>query len=70
MYKLMVSWDCGSSYGCDMKSNRVEDFNARIIELDDKMLRWCIEDEKENPVGIPCKMHREIIQMLSVINNS
>jgi hypothetical protein len=69
MYKLMVSWDCGISYECEKKSDNINDFKERTIELDNQMLRWSIEDNKNNLVGIPCKIHQEIIQTLSMMQN-
>ena len=46
MFKLMVSWDCGYNYQCDMQSENVKDFAKRIKQLDRDMLRWGIMDVK------------------------
>ncbi len=69
MYKLMVSQDCGASYYCERESYRIEDFKERTEELDNQMIRWGIDDEDNNPIGIPCKIHREIIQTMQMLNN-
>lgn len=42
---LMVSEDCGCHYYEAQRSQNIDDFSARIEQLEKDRLRWCIEDE-------------------------
>lgn len=65
MYTLLVSYNAGISYEVDSKKEKLEDFRERTKELDDRFLRWIIVDENQEPVGILCKIYRNIFNTLT-----
>lgn len=66
-YTLYVSHNCGMSYVPERESEDLESFQARCKELNEQMLRWSLEDEDSNPVGV-CGIHAGIMAMMTVLN--
>ena len=45
MYTLMVSRNCGISYHKEAESATLEELRPKMAELDQSMLRWCLEKD-------------------------
>ncbi len=67
-YRLMVSYNCGSSYDEDSRYDRLDDprLITRTEKLDKDMLRWVIEDTNGNIVDVG-RIHKNIIEMMSLL---
>jgi len=68
MYRLMVSYDCGTTYCSEKQADDPGEFDARCDELDAKGLRWTIGDENGNPARRACAIHAEIIAFMERVN--
>ena len=66
-YTLEVSYNCGGSYNVDMVSDDLDDFKKRCKELDLQGLRWALEDENGESVGI-CHIHAGIVETMTALN--
>lgn len=62
--KLMVSYDCGLTYG-EEGTGSLEELQARAQELrlDERRLRWVIESDDGREVAQACAIHRDILNL-------
>lgn len=68
MKKLMVSYDCGSSYYPIARADNVSDFEEKIKELESDYLRYYIEDENGNiDEEHICSIHRGIVETINLL---
>jgi len=61
VYRLLVSFDTGMTYRCQLESTKLKKLIAFGKELDDQMLRWYIIDDAGTYVDIACKIHGSIL---------
>jgi len=67
MIKLLVSYDCGVHYGLDREAEEIKDLQERMIELDNEMLRWVVEDDNGEMLAF-CNIHHSIINTMRGLN--
>ena len=69
MYKLMVSHDCGCRYSCEAEREKLDDLiqEAQNRKLDEKWLRWVIEDEQGTILDASL-IHKKIIAFMDKVN--
>lgn len=67
MFKLMVSYDCGGSYREERTVDDSALLDKRCEELDERRLRWIVEDEEGNIVRV-CQIHARTIAMMEHLN--
>lgn len=67
-YRLMVSYDCGCSYGLDMESDDIAKLEKRGEKHDADGMRWCIEDETGKQHGEACKIFKRIMGDMVALN--
>lgn len=60
MYKLMVSYDCGTQYHLEARADDPATFKDRCEELDAQMLRWVIEDN-DGQIEDYCAIHSYLL---------
>jgi hypothetical protein len=56
-YRLMVSYDYGVTYQCESESDSPLELEAKGRLLDEKFIRWVIEDDTGNDIGVWCAAH-------------
>jgi hypothetical protein len=68
MIKLMVSYDCGISYGMDSQAETIAELQPRMDELNRDMWRWYLEgDDGEQVLDAPCAIHAGILNSFAEI---
>lgn len=69
-YTLVVSYDCGSTYGPERTADDPAEFNERCDELDGVGLRWAIDDKHGQSAYRVCRIHESILGLLAHTNKS
>lgn len=67
MFRLMVSFDSGISYGVFMDSDDCEALVERVEKEDINWTRWYIEKDGEIINKIMCPVHKSIIETMKKI---
>ena len=67
MYDLLVSYNCGISYGLDSSSENLDELRPRMAELDNDLLRWYVEQNGEMITETLCNIHNSILTFIKAV---
>lgn len=72
MFTLFVSYDCGISYHPEKSANSIEELRQRMDELDNRMLRWYIDENGKSNFDndCVCGIHKGIINFMESLRTS
>ena len=68
MYQLVVSYNCGISYGPDRQAETLEALEPRMRALDEQLLRWYATKDGEDLTFPVCKIHRGLLAFVQRLN--
>ena len=64
MFQLMVSHNCGMTYGRDREAETIEELEPRMQQLDEEMLRWYLEEDGEPTYERVCGIHAGLLALV------
>ena len=68
MYQLMVSHNCGMSYGPDRQAGTLEALEGRMCDLDEQRFRWYVTKDGEELMTPVCQIHHSLLAFIQYLN--